>query len=157
MLLKFFKDYPYVVYSIISWAFVFIFIRWKGIKRLWPAAILGAVIIFASLYWLIAVGVYKSNITVIPVFGIPFFLILWGAGNGIILANYIRGKAYQRILLILAFAAITVGFESLVEHYKKVQHMGRFNDVYEYVFDVFILSAFIFLATNLFRKRLRPE
>jgi hypothetical protein len=157
MLLKFFIDYPYVVYSIISWGFVFLFIRWKGIKRLWPAAILGAVLIFTAFYWLVSVGVYKINITFLSVFGIPFFFILWGAGNGIIFANYIREKAYQRIILILGFAAIIVSFESFVEHFKRVQHLGMFNDVYEFIFDVLILSAFIFLATNFFGKRLRKE
>jgi hypothetical protein len=157
MLLKFFKDYPYVVYSIISWGYVFLFIGWKGIKRLWPAAIIGAIMIFAALFWLISTGVYKSNITFIPIFGVPSFLILWGAGNGIVLANYIRKEAYQRILLILGFAVITVGMESLVEHYKRVQHLARFNDVYEYIFDIFILSVFIFLVTNLMRKRLSPD
>lgn len=156
-MLKFFKDYPYIVYSIISWGYVFIFIRWKGIKRLWPASILGALLIFISFFWLISVGIYKTNITLLPIFGVPFFFIFWGAGNGIIFANYIREKVYQRIFLILGFAGLTVLFEFFVEYYKRVEHLGKFNDVYEYIFDVIILSTFVFIATNLFGKRLKTD
>lgn len=156
-MLKFFRDYPYIVYSILTLAYVFIFIRWKGIKRLWPASILGASLIFIAFFWLISVGVYKTDITLIPIFGVPGFFIIWGAANGIVFANYIRDKFYQKVLLILGFAGITVLLESFVEYYKRVEHLGKFNDVYEYIFDVMILTVFVFTATNLFGKRLKAD
>jgi len=155
MLLKFFIAYPYVVYSIISWGIVFIFIGIKGIKRLWPVSIVGALLLFSATYWLVSVGLYKINIDVLPILGIPFFYIIWGAGSAIVFANYLGEKSYHRILAILGFAAGILTLERLVETYGRVQHMGRFNEVYEYVFDVFLLTVLAFLITNLFRKRLR--
>lgn len=157
MLLKFFVAYPYVVYSIIVWGFVLIFIGLKGIKRLWPVSIMSAAMIFGATYWLVSVGLYKFNINFLPVFGIPFFFIFWGAGNGIVFANYLGARMYQKILSILGFSAITIYFEMFVENVKRVGHTGRFNDVYEYVFDVFILSTFAFLITNLFGDRLKKR
>lgn len=107
MILKFFVAYPYVVYSILTWGLIIIFLGFKAIKRLYPAALLGAIFIFGTTYWLIAVGVYKFNITFLPVFGIPFPFILWGAANGIIFAYYFGVKIYQRFLSILIFAGVT--------------------------------------------------
>ena len=157
MLLKFFSSYPYVVYSIIGWGYIFVFIGVKGFKRLWPISILSALILFVATYWLINVGLYKSSITFLPIFGIPFFFILWGAASGIVFANYFYEKTYQRILSILGFSALTLGFEKLVELIKKVEHVGKFTDAHEYVFDVFVLSTLAFLMTNLFGNRLRKD
>jgi hypothetical protein len=153
MLLKFFIDYPYVVYSIITWGFVFVFLR-KDIKRLWPFSILAAIMIFIAMYWLITVGVYKSEIEFLPVFGIPFFFIVWGAGNGIVFAYFFGEKTLQRLLSIPIFAGIAVGFEWFVEHYKRVQHMGKFTDVHEFIYDIFILSTLSLIMTGFFGSRL---
>lgn len=153
-MLKFFIDYPYVVYSIITWGFVIIFLGFKEIKRLWPVSILSAVMVFVAAYWLAAAGAYKFNINFLPVFGIPFFFILWGAGDGIVFAHYFGEKTYRRFLSILIFAGLTVGFEHFVERYKRVEHLGKFTDVTEFVYDVIILAAFAFLITSLFGSRL---
>jgi len=157
MVLKFFISYPYVVYSIISWGYIFIFIRIKGIKRLWPISILSALLIFGATYWLVSVGLYKINIDFLPVFGIPFFFILWGAGNGIIYANYFGEKTYQRILAILGFSAVATVFEYILEHYKKIEHIGKYNEVHEFIFDAFILSTLAFLMMTLFKGRIGKE
>jgi hypothetical protein len=157
VILKFFIDYPYVVYSIFTWGFIFIFLGFKEIKRLWPISILSAIMIFIAVFWLVAAGLYKISINFLPVFGIPFFFILWGAANGIVYAHYFGEKIYQRFLAILIFAGITVGFESLVEYYKRVQHLGKFNDIIEFVFDAIILSALSFIMTSLFGNRLTRE
>lgn len=157
MILKFFIDYPYIVYSIFTWGFIFIFLGFKEIKRLWPVSILSAVTIFIAVYWLVAVGVYKSNIEFLPIFGIPFFLVLWGAADGIVFAHYFGDKTYRRFLSILIFAGITVGFESLVEYYKRVEHLGKFTNGSEFVYDVIMLSALSFVMTSLFGSRLTRE
>lgn len=156
MLLKFFTDYPYVVYSIIGWAYIFIFIRFKGVKRLWPMAILGAVILFGSTFWLISVGLYKFNINFLMILGIPFFYVLWGAASGVIFAYYLGEKFIHRIIAILGFAGLVVFMEALVENVERAQHMGKFNNIYEYIFDVIILSTFAFIITNRFQSRLKP-
>lgn len=155
MIFKFFIAYPYVVYSIIVWGYIFAFIRIKGIKRLWPMAILGALILFSVTYWLVSVGLYKFNITFLPVFGLPFPYILWGAGDGIIFAYYYGDTLLKKVIPILGFSALVVLFESFVEDVKRVGHMGKFTNVHEYFFDVAALSLFAFLMTNLFGSRLR--
>lgn len=38
-----------------------------------------------------------------------------------------------------------------------IQHMGKFTDVHEFVFDVFVLSTLAFIMTILFGSRLRKE
>lgn len=155
MIWKFFIDYPYVVYFIITCVFIFIFLGIKEIKRLWPISILSAFTIFVAAYWLVAVGVYKMDISFLPVFGIPFFFILWGAADGIVFAHFFGQKLFQRLISIIVFAGITVGFENLVEYAKRVKHLGKFNDIYEFVYDVIILSALSFLMTSLFGSRLK--
>jgi len=155
MLLKFFTDYTYVVYSIIGWGYVFAFIRLKAIKKLYPIGILGALILFCATYWLVSVGLYKFNIKFLPILGIPFFYLLWGAASGIVFAYYFGEKPLQRFILIFMFSGLIVFMESLVEKVKSAEHVGKFNNIYEYVFDVIILSVLAFVMTNLFERRLR--
>lgn len=157
MLLKFFIAYPYVVYSIIGWVYIFAFIGLKGIKRLWPAAILGGLILFCATKWLMLVDLYKFNITFLLIFGIPFFYILWGAASGVIFAYYLGSTFLRRLIVILGFAGLVVFMESLVEKVLRTSHVGKFNDIYEYIFDVMILFVLAFLLTNLFKARLEKE
>lgn len=154
MTLKFFKDYPYEVYSILTWGLVIIFFGIKELKRLWPISIISALTIFIAALWLAATGVYKFDAYFLPLSGIPFFFIFWGAANGIVFAHFFGKKIYQRFLSIIIFAGITVGLESIVEFYKKVQHVGKFNDFHEFVYDVIILTALSFIMTSLFESRL---
>lgn len=157
MLYKFFVAYPYVVYSILVWSYIFAFIRIKGIKRLWPMSILGAIELFSVTQWLVSVGLYKFNITFLPVFGLPFPYIVWGAGNGIIFAYYYGGTFLRKLIPVLGFSGLIVLFESFVEHAKRVEHVGKFNDVFEFFFDVAALSLFSFLMANLFGGRLKSK
>lgn len=156
-IIDFFKAYPYVVYSILGWGYIFAFIRFKGLKRLWPMAIIGGLILFCSTYWLVSVGLYKISITFLLILGIPFFFILWGAASGIIFAYYLGEKPIRKTIVILGFAGLVVFMEQLVENAKKVEHMGKFNNIYEYVFDVIILSTLAFIILNFFKKRLNKE
>lgn len=155
MLFKFFIDYPYVVYSIIVWGYIFVVIRIKGIKRLWPVSILSAIVLFSLTYWLVSADLYKFNINFLPILGIPFFYILWGAGSGIIFAYYYGETFFMKAFPVLGFSAIVVLFESFVEKVKRVEHLGKFTDVHEYVFDVLSLLLLVFLMENLFGSRLK--
>ena len=152
--MKFFISYPYIVYSFITWVYIFIFIKLEGIKRLWPISIVSAIILFISTYWLILLNLYRFNISFLSILGIPFFYILWGAGSGIIFANYIGDKFYQKVISILGFSSVVVIAESIIENYKRVEHLGKFNNGFQFVFDIFILSMLAFLITNLFPNRL---
>ena len=154
MLLKFFVDYPHVVYAIIAWGYIFAFIRLKGIKRLWPMSIFGSCFLFGATYWLTTIGLYKFNEIFMPIMGIPLFYIIWGAASGLIFAYYLGEKLVHRLIAILAFSGIVVFMENFVEDINGAEHLGKFNIIYEYTFDVMVLATFAFLITNLFKRRL---
>jgi hypothetical protein len=154
MLLKLFIDYPYIVYSIIALIFILFILRWEGIKQVYPASIIGAVNIFAGIKWLTMVGLYKINITLLPVFGVPFFLILWGALSAMVFAYYLR-KSYKGLFTIVIFSGLTTLMEMLVELYKRVEHLAKFNNVYEFIYDIFLLSTLAIIMIVLFPKRVK--
>ncbi|HEY5587184.1 MAG TPA: hypothetical protein VIK78_22205 [Ruminiclostridium sp.] len=155
MFLKFFTEYPHVVYSIIGWGYIFAFIRLKDIKRLFPIGILSGLLLFGATYWLVSLNLYKFNNSFLPILGIPFFYALWGTGSGIIFAYYFGEKPLRRFIIVLGFAGLVVFMESLAENVKSVEHVGKFNNIYEYVFNVMILSVLAFVMTNLYESRLR--
>ena len=153
-MLDFFASYPYVVYSIIAWGYVFAFIRIKGIQRLWPVAIFGGFSSFGATLWLLSVGLYKFNTNFLLVLGIPFFYIVCSVAISIIFAYYFGYKIIPRIIQILLFAGLITFTDSVVESVNKTKYLVQFNTLNEYVFDVMILTAFAFLMTNLFGKRM---
>jgi hypothetical protein len=118
-------------------------------------AILGGLILFCGILWLVSAGLYKINITFMLILGIPFFLILWGAASGIIFAYYLGINPIRRLFVILGFAGLTVFMESLVEIAKRVEHVGKFNNIFEYFYDVGILTAFAFIIVNFLEERLK--
>lgn len=154
MLFNFFKDYPFIVYSLITWSFILIFIKVKIVKILWPIALLGGGILFIATYWLTSINLYMFNNPFLPILGIPFFYILWGTANGLIFAYYYSEKSILRFISVFGFSALVVLTEALVEIVDKGQHLGKFNNLYEYIFNVFILCTLYFLMTNLFKNRL---
>lgn len=156
-LIQFFKDYPYVVYSILGWGFILIFIRLKPIKRLWPIGIMGALILFVSTKWLVTAGVYKFNIDFLPIMGIPFFYLLWGASSGVVFGFFYRKKLYIKALLIFGFPLVVLGLEQLVENVGRVEHLGKFTIWHEYIFDVIILMTLAYVMENIFPNRLKDN
>jgi hypothetical protein len=154
MWLEFFKNYSYVIYSIVGWSYILLFIGWKDLKRLYPMAILGGLILFGASYWLIENNLYKFNISFLPILTIPFAFILWGASSGIIFVYYFKPNPIRRFLMIIGFSALVVLLEYFAESVKIVEHIGEFNDWDEFIFDTFMLSTLAFLITNFFKKRI---
>lgn len=151
---QFFINYPYIVYSIIAWGYILLFIKWKGIKRLWPAAILGSLILFSSTLWLITVKLYQFKITLLLIFGIPFFYILWGAASGVIFAYYYRKQWYLKLFAIFGFSGIVLAVEFIVELAKRTKHLGGFTNFHEYIFDILILTLLAYILEIFFKDRL---
>lgn len=87
--------------------------------------------------------------------GIPLFHAVWGAANGIIFAYFFGEKVYQRFLSILVFAGVTVGVEKIIENLKSVEHVGKFNDILEYFYDVLVLAALGLVLVSLMGSRLK--
>lgn len=118
---------------------------------------MGAILIFYASYWLTTAGLYKFNVKFLAVLGMPFFHMVWGAANGIIFAYFFGKKIYQRFLSILIFAGLTVGFKSIIENLKSVEHVGKFTNWHEYFFDVLMLATLGFILVSLFQSRLKKN
>lgn len=154
MLYNFFFSYPYVVYSIIGWAYVFVVVKPRNIKILWPMAILSAAILFGSTEWLISIVAYRFNINFLPILGIPLFYIIWGASSGLVYIYHARGSIYKRLVLTILFPMLLLVMEKFVENANRVEHLGKFTDIHQFVFDISILLSFAYLSDNIFRERI---
>jgi hypothetical protein len=88
--------YYNVFFSIIIWLYAYIFIKPKRIKQLLPAGLLSALILYCTSCFFGTIGAYGFVDPYIPVFGIPFFIIVWGVGIGIVVMHYMPKEFYKK-------------------------------------------------------------
>jgi hypothetical protein len=144
----------HIIFAVFVWGFALIFVKPKRIKELIPIAILGFVILFISEEFLITLDLYKFNKPWIPIFGIPLFHLIWGAGSGIVVLHYMRKDFARKIIILLFFTIVTLAFEFVAESVGAATHLGKFTEIHDVFEDFIILVLLVFISEGIWGERI---
>lgn len=149
-----FWRYIYILYVIITYGAAFILMKPKRIKEMLPIALIGILVLFLTEEYLITLGLYTFPNAILPIFGIPFFHLLWAGAAAMILMNYMPLDYSRKLLVILAFTLLTMIFEYFPEHHDKAQHLGKYSEIHDSIQDFISLILVVTLSEGFFGKRI---
>ncbi|OGO80021.1 MAG: hypothetical protein A2Y21_11530 [Clostridiales bacterium GWC2_40_7] len=146
--------YYNVFFSIIIWLYAFIVIKPKRIKQLLPVGLISALVLYCTSYFFGTLGAYGFIDPLLPVFGIPFFAIVWAAGIGIVVMYYMPKEFYKKIIVIAIFTVISrfIDYLALLTGYHVHYNFKWFNVIIQ---DFTAISFLVFLSEGLFGKRIK--
>jgi len=145
--------YIYVFYVIIVWSFIFIYFKPSRLKELLPVSLLGILVLFLAEENLVTLGLYNFPNAMFPIFGIPFFHLIWGAGAAIVVMNFIPQAFSKKMFAILVFTAVTMLFEYFPENFANAAtHMGNYSVTHDAIQDFLSLFILVTLSEGLFGR-----
>lgn len=147
-------SYIHIIYAVIVWGFVFVFIKPERIKELMPVSILAAIILFITEYFLISLNLYRFNNPMLSIGDIPLFHLLWGAGSGIVVLNYMKKGFTKKVVLIIFFTIITLIFEYFAESIGAASHLSNFSEIHDAFQDLIILITLVWVSEGLWGNRI---
>ena len=95
--------YYNVFFSIIVWLYALIFLKPARIKQLWPVGLIAALVLYITAFFFGTLGAYGFIDPFLSVLGIPFFVIVWAAGIGIVVIHYMPKEFYKKLIVIVIF------------------------------------------------------
>jgi len=149
--------YINIIYAAIVWVVALIIIKPKRIKELLPISILSALVLFVFEMFLHGLDLAMFNNPFLPIADTPFFHLIWGAGSGLIFVYFMKKEFKKKVLVILIFALLTGIFGFISEKVGNHNHLGNFNDLYNFMFDYVTLVFLIWIAEGLFMRRIYPN
>lgn len=148
----FITKYIHIIYAVIVWGFVLTFIKPQRIKSLLPVAILSALILFVAEMFLITLNLYKFDNPVISIGGIPLFHLIWGAGSGIVVMNYMKRDFAGKFLMVVFFTLVTLAFEYTAESIGATTHLGKYTEIHDAFQDLVTLVALVWVSEGLWGR-----
>ena len=152
-----FWQYIYITYLIITYGAAFILMKPKRIKEMLPIALIGIIVLFLTEEYLITLGLYKFPNAILPIFGVPFFHLLWAGAAAMIFMNFMPVDFAKKLLVILVFTLLTMLFEYFPEHHDKAQHLGKYSEIHDAIQDCISLILVVWFSEGLFGKRIHSN
>lgn len=138
------------IFAIVVWAVIFILIKPRRIKELLPIGLIAALILFTTDEILISLRAIKFNQPLLPIAGQPLFHLVWGAGGGILLINYLKEEFSKKLPIILFFGIATVFFEYVAETAGSYTTVREFTFTHDFLIDIFSLAFLVWVSEGLF-------
>lgn len=147
--------YYTLFYTIIAAVYIIIFIKPRRIKQLLPVGILSAAVLFCQTIFFEVIGIYGFKDPVLPILGMPFFVIILGFCYGIIVMHHMPGDFHKKLLVIAGFVLVTRLADELALYtgYHIHNNFHWFNVIIQ---DFVATSFIVFLAEGIWGKRIQP-
>jgi hypothetical protein len=143
-----------LIFSVIVWIAVFLLVDIKRIKELWPVGLVSSALIFFLSLYLSSIGLARFSMGFLPIYGIPFFHLVWTFGAGIILINFMHGDFLKRASLIFFFGVIALALDVFSVAVGGHIHSSNFNFLHSFIFILTRLIVFVWIAEGLFEERI---
>jgi hypothetical protein len=125
--------------------------------RIWPIAILATLVLFGTELFFTTLNQYKFNNPFIPIYGIPLFHLIWGAGSGLIFVFFLKKEFWKKLVIILVFTIFVEIFEYISSQIGNHSMFGNYNIVYHFIQDFVILSFLAWISEGMFKERIYPN
>jgi uncharacterized SAM-binding protein YcdF (DUF218 family) len=146
--------YTHLFYLIVTWVFVFIFIKPKRIIELIPIAVLGIISLTLVDVYITSLGLYQYNNPLVNVLGAPIFHLLWGGGAGIIFIHYLKPGFNRKFVHVILFTIITLALEFIAEQAGVAQRLGNYGYLHSALLDFAALVILLWIAEGLYGNRI---
>lgn len=134
----------WVFFCITAYLTAFVLVPLKEWKRLWPAGIMGLIVLYLIDGTFIRLGAFSYSPGYAAVCGIPVFYMLSGFAGGIVLAYHYPDRKRPRLFYVFIAAAVFL-FMELVMHWLGYFHYIEWEPLDSYLLDVMGFSALLWL------------
>lgn len=152
-----FSRWIYLIFAVVVWAAVFLLIKPQRIKELLPIGLIAAIVLYVIGSLLISLDVVKFKQDIFFFARQPIFYLLWGAGSGILLMNYIEKEFSKKIPLVILFALGALAFEHVAEILGAYKHVEKFTFTLTFIVNIFALSLLVWVSEGLFGDRIHKH
>ncbi|OQB12583.1 MAG: hypothetical protein BWY15_02144 [Firmicutes bacterium ADurb.Bin193] len=148
------QRYLNLLYSIIVWSAIFIFIKPKRIKELLPVALIAAIVIAVQEAFLIPLDLHIFNNPFLPIGNVPFFHLVFGAGSGLFMMNYMKKEPSRKALILLLFAIVITFMAYISNLIACCNLLGKFTIVHNFYQNYLVLCFLTIISEAFLYKRL---
>lgn len=146
--------YTHIFYFVVTWVFVFIFIKPKRIVELIPVAILGILGLTIVDVYITSLGLYQYINPVVNVLEAPLFHLLWGGAAAIVFVHYIKPGFNRKLVHVIFFTIITLALEFIAEKAGVAQRLDNYSILHSAVLDFSALVVLLWIAEGLYGNRI---
>jgi len=90
----------------------------------------------------------------IPVAGIPFFNLVWGIADGILVMNYMRKDFAAKLPILLLFTIVAEVFTYIALQVGNLSFLGNYNMAIDFAANFVFLIFFVTVSEGLFGRRI---
>lgn len=148
--------YLNILYSVIIWSAVLLIVKRERIKDLYPAGLLAIGVISLQELFLINLHLHIFTNPVIPTLlnNVPFFHLIFAAGSGIFIMNFMKKEPYKKPIIILIFAFITTLFGYVSDKIGCCHLLGDFTIVHNFYQNYLVLCFLTLISEAFIYKRI---
>ncbi len=136
----------YLVWAVVMWLLVFILVPLNRLRLLWPVAIVSILLLFVMNFTFIQLGYYHFTKNAPAIAGVPLFVLIGGAGGGILLMNWMQRNSFYKMLLVLLFSGLLVLATEALIRSGAFEMQNGFNQTLHYFINVAGLSILVWLS-----------
>ena len=146
-----------LIYSIIVWGALFLLVDIKRIKDLWPVGLLSSVLFFVLSIYLDSIGLARFREGFLPLFGLPFFHLVWTFAAGILLVSFLQRNFARNALVVLLFSILGLALDVISVMVGGHVHSTNFNFIHSFIFILSRTVIFVWVAVGLFKEKIYEE
>lgn len=147
----------YLIFAVIVWGAIFVLIKPERIKELLPIGLIAAIILYLVGSVLISLGVISFKKDIFFFARQPVFYLVWGAGSGILLMNYIKEEFGKKVPLVILFAMAALVFEHIAELVGSYKHIEKLTFTLTFIINIFALSLLVWVSEGLYGNRIHKR
>lgn len=141
----------WIIVAAAVWVFIFLFIRIRGIKKLWSVVFWSILLVYFLNEPFVAGGIYLFQNSYYPFQGIPLEYIIASAGKGVIIVNYLPEEKWWQFVYLIFFAMVV----SAVEYYAVdggYLYYTNWSVYYSFIFRLVAYLALVWLSNLTVRQ-----
>ena len=142
----------WVIVAAAVWIYILMFIRLRGLKKFWSAAIWSVLLAFFLNLFFVRNGFYLFQDIYYPLEAIPLSYLIAAAGEGIILMRYLPDERWWQFFYLIVFAAAVCGIEHLIQGRGYLQYL-RWSIYNSYVFRLIAYITLTWLSSLIIKRK----
>lgn len=147
-----------IALSFTVWAAIFLLIKPDRIKDLLPVGALSAALFIITSHYLETTGLAFYTLGFLPILGgIPFFAIIWAAGAGILMVNFINKEPARNVFIVFAFTLLALVLDIMSVKLETHLHSTHYSFLHSFLFIFAGNATLVILAQGFFGSRVYLE
>jgi hypothetical protein len=143
-----------LILGILAWTTVFILVKPRRLKQLWPVGLVSLAALFGTELFFMALQMYGYENPLLPILGVPLGYLLFAGAGGIIALHFMPEAFGRKIVLITIFAFLLRWTDFLALRYGTHVHDTKFTAYHNFFQNFVIIALVVFISEGLFQTRI---